>query len=298
MRIQFIVSVKAFGDFVIACHSLRKARRPSQHGIELKVLAGQHLADLAQALRVEPTVRLLRSGSICPPVFDVRKAGVLRATKSLLSLRRLFQSLPRDSALLFDTLSWRESIVSLPLRRRGLEPAPNIYLAFEETLKSTGFELQSAMPSARGTMPQRPLSLRAGIFPASRIAAKRVPAAAMSRVIEQLAESGFSWEIVAIEGEPVDLPSGLKPRRIERTFQSLISAIVSCDLIVSADSLPAHLAEYYGVPSFVVSPRPNAYWLPLSAFRSGGWCLFEDADGLRTWLDRHFTGRFALSSTN
>jgi hypothetical protein len=288
MRVQFIVSVKGFGDFVIACHSLRKVLRPLRHGIELKALAGQHLEELARALHVEPNVRLLRSGSICPPAFDVRKEGIVRAAKSLLGLRRLFQSLPRDSTLLFDTLSWRENFISLPLRRLGLQAAPNIYLAFEATLRSMGFELQSAVPSTQATVAHRPLGPRAAVFPASRIAAKCIPAATTSRVIEQFAESGLGWEIIAIGDEPVDLPSGLKPRRIERTFHSLVSAVVACDLVVSADSLPAHLAEYCGVPSFVVSPRPNAYWLPLSAFESNGWCLFDDVAGLHAWLAQYF----------
>jgi hypothetical protein len=290
---QFIVSIKAFGDFVIACHSLRKASRPSAAGTDLKVLAGEHLWDLARALHVEQHVQLLPSGPICPPIFDIRKRGLLRAAKSMRGLREQFQSLPRDCALLFDHLSWRENLISTPLRRMSLLPSSNIYLAFEETLIAAGFELESLSSlefnDAPGRLSGSPMTV--AIFPSSRIAAKCLPKETISGIVEQASKFGFESEVIGIRDESVDLPRGVKARFIERRFECLISAIKSSDLVVSADSLAAHLAEYCGVPSFVVSPRRNSYWLPLSAHRTDAWCLFGESQKIGAWLERQVQHR-------
>ena len=65
-------------------------------------------------------------------------------------------------------------------------------------------------------------------------------------------------------------------RHTQRNFSSLIDAVSGSDLVVTADSLPGHLAEYLDVPAYVVSPKDNLYWLPLSCFTNGGWSRFED----------------------
>jgi hypothetical protein len=58
-------------------------------------------------------------------------------------------------------------------------------------------------------------------------------------------------------------------------------------LVISADSLPAHIAEIKGFKPVVVSPIDNSYWLPQTSFHSGAWSLFEDGvSGILNAIDR------------
>lgn len=56
--------------------------------------------------------------------------------------------------------------------------------------------------------------------------------------------------------------------------------------MISADSLPAHLAEYRGTPAFVASPVTNPYWLPSRAFTGRHWGLFDQMPELTARLQR------------
>ena len=69
-------------------------------------------------------------------------------------------------------------------------------------------------------------------------------------------------------------------------FDSLVKSIKEFDLIVSADSLPAHIAEYFGINVFVFSPVDNHYWLPKSAFLNGAYAKFDEVIKFKKWLSR------------
>ena len=86
-------------------------------------------------------------------------------------------------------------------------------------------------------------------------------------------------------GSPTDLP-------VEwiNGFQALVGAVKESAAIVSSDSLPGHLAEYFGRPVFIFTPRRKDYWMPGSAFEARAFAMFDDAAAVRPWLDRTFCG--------
>ena len=78
--------------------------------------------------------------------------------------------------------------------------------------------------------------------------------------------------------------------KVPRNFSAMANAIKKVDAVISADSMPAHMAEYFGVPVFVITPEPNRYWLPVSAFNNNFWCCFNDimaGDYLLTLFTRY-----------
>lgn len=78
---------------------------------------------------------------------------------------------------------------------------------------------------------------------------------------------------------------------VPRRFQAMADAVRSVDAVISADSMPAHMAEYFGSPVFVVSPVPNAYWLPLSCLTTDRWVLFNQLDEQADRLSRFLLSR-------
>jgi hypothetical protein len=284
---SFIVSIKAFGDFVIAANVLRAVRQLPPDCRDLKLLAGEHLRQLAGALQLEARVRFIPSGANYPDAYDVRGGGVIRAALSLARLRRHFRRLPRDCELIFDQAGWRERVLGTGYRHSCFLSAPNIYQAAAATLRGAGYQLESPprAPVAEGAGVRGP----AAIFASSRVAHKAIPSHVIGRVVEQLERAGLRPEVIALAGETLQVPAGAPLRQIERNFGAVIAAISGCTLVVSADSAPAHLAEYVGVPTYVLTPAPNEYWLPLSSFLTRGWSLFAEDDAMPAWLAHTLT---------
>src|SRR3546814_823984 len=72
---------------------------------------------------------------------------------------------------------------------------------------------------------------------------------------------------------------------IPRNFGAMVGALKDVSLVISSDSMPAHMAEFLQKPVFVLSPVPNPYWLPLASFQTSAWSLFEDAKSDPSVLD-------------
>ena len=269
-----LVSLKSFGDFVIACNALRTLNLifGSQ---QVSVLAGEHLYPLASALEAVSSIQFIASGPSVPAIFDLKRWGAWDGLMSLLELRRQFSALPKKDRLIFDRLGWREMCLAQGIPHAALPEAPNIYLAYERVLLSAGF-----MQPDRANPPRRVAQDcalgTAMIFPSSRISRKSVPSGVVRALYKNLTGKGVPCEVVILEAEDFDAPSGIPVRNIPRNFTSLIETIRSASMVFSADSLPAHLAEYYQVPAFVITPTPNAYWLPRSAFENRAWALFSE----------------------
>lgn len=259
-----IVQLKAYGDFAIAISCLEKAIING-----CSIIAGDHLRPLGIALASNVGCEFVTTGDVgVPALFDARKKGLIAAASSAMAVRGALAKRQTAKPLIFDRVGLREKFVAggSPIIR--LPPAPNIYLAYEQILgHSPDGDLKIT-----GDLP-RSLS----IFPASRIPAKDIPAWLVARVLEAADRAGIHAEVILLEGERSDLiKSGMRCRIVEKSFPSLVGATKACDVIVTADSLPAHLAEYGDIPVFVLTPKPNEYWMPRSAYQRGTWAVFDD----------------------
>lgn len=277
-----IASAKSFGDFVIAHSVLHTVAEPETDRIRL--IAGSHLKHLNDILPDDVCVTVVDTGEDrVPAVFDVKKCGVPAAVRSALSLRRVFQRLERRHAgeqLAFDILGARERFIAggWPLvspRRR----ASNIYETYTQFLRERGM--------ARANPKTHDAHTRAesvGIFPESRLVEKKLGAATLTAILRRAGRVGLDAKIFILEGDSpgADLPEVV---HIPRDFRSLAAAIHSVDAVVSADSLPAHLAEYFGRPVFVATPVPNEYWLPHACFKDRHWGVIGNTAEFAVVLD-------------
>lgn len=272
------VSLKAFGDFVIACHALRLVRPGS--AATPNMLAAEHLRPLASAIGFEEARFIAedRSGDV-PAAFDIRRRGWAAAVQSLVALRRELGELRGQGCYVFDRLGWRERWLVPAGRRAALPESANIYEAYAIALEGAGHVLDRVPTPA-----VKPIR-SAVIVPASRLVAKTIPMATIEAVAKVLKARGVAVEVVLLEGDRAQVPVEVVSETIPRRFPALIERLKASDLVISADSLAAHLAEFHRIRCFVVGPRPNQYWLPGSCLRSDGWCLFDDIGRLAHWLE-------------
>ncbi len=277
----YLVSLRAFGDFVIATRMARAVRKLPPDVAALTVFTGDHVRSLARVLGIEDQVQFIPTGTEVPAAFDVRLRGVGKAAVSLLKLRSQMAALPANSELIFHTYGMRERFIGWQYVRHGLVPGLNVYLAFEQTLQALGFGLDRMDRSkpAHGAKLQR-----ARIFPAARMVERCIPGDVMMRVCNQLREHGIDCEVVSLAGESGSVPPQLPVKKIERSFVALSEEIKTCDLVITADSLPGHLADYLDVPAYVLSPIRKEYWLPRSCFTQNAWSLFDDEHAFAKWI--------------
>ncbi|WP_298675309.1 hypothetical protein [uncultured Sphingomonas sp.] len=271
--LQFL-SVKAFGDFVIAATSLERAAPEDR--ARLSILAGDHLRPLAEAVSPACGLTFLGSGiSGVPAIFDTRRAGARAAIRSATMLRRAVrQARDRSTTLVLDKNGWRERWLATPQGALALPTARNIYAAYDAFLAAAGIVFEGSVSAKGGAM----VDAVVGLFPGSRVAAKNLPFHVVRAALAAIARSGKHARLFLLEGERPDLEhSDLPFEMVPRRFEALIAAVDSVGSVIGADSLPAHLAERAGRPVFVLSPRPNIFWLPRSSLAHDHWAVF-DAD--------------------
>ena len=267
---RWFISVKSYGDFIIASNALRA------HGSHSDaLLCGSHLRPLMSAIDYKGNIEWLETGDDgVPAFFDVGKFGILSAIASGVTLHRsINKNISANDLLVFDRLGWRQKFLA------GLKPKaevasglPNIYLDYENFL-SSGIDSRVELPLKKVK--------KIGIFPDSRLSTKKIDPVLVSKIFHDLSVLGCDPQAVYVGGSPIIPRINIC---VVNSFEMLVAAIRDFDIIISADSLPAHLAEFFGKPIFVISPVNNNYWLPKSAFLNGRFSLFSDKKKCIDWV--------------
>ena len=273
------VELKSFGDLVISAAALRLL---AQSDLErCRLVIGPYLQELCHSLNPSCKVEVLTiPDRTVPALFDMKKRGIAKSIRSALCLRSALSRAAPGLTLVMECQAWRERFISGT--RSCLVPPrkDNVYLAFEAFM-AANFQLSVSVPArdeSGGT--------RVALCPFSRVRAKNLSTALIVALAQQCEQAGFEPELLLLEGEHVQHPGILSSRVIPRRFDALADALAGYDAVISADSLPAHLAEYCGTPIFVASPVHNCYWLPKSAFIGGHWGLIPERANLMLRLQR------------
>jgi hypothetical protein len=283
-----IVTLKAFGDFVIACN-VAKCLNGLNHN-EVKVVAGEHVRELSSVLGVEKEIVFIGAKNVrhVPPIFDIRNAGLLPALKSLFEQRWFLSSIDLGSNFLFDKIGWREKIIGANNNIYGLQNrCGNIYLNYFDFFQRFGFlipndDCQSSWRNIKYVT----------IVPGARMPHRVIPAQVIKGAATELEKRGIDVTVLLLNGENIELPSGVRKLICARRFDALAAEVIKSDLIICADSLPSHLAEFFNIPNFVFTPTPDwsINWLPKSTFKSGGMAKFGDVFHFKKWLDNRLPG--------
>lgn len=278
------VQVKAFGDLTIAASSLRAL--PPSAMARCSLVISPHLSNLVAALAPGCAVEMLSLPEQgLPPIFDLKKHGLMAGVRSAISLRDALRNAASGSVLVMPRPAPRERFIAGMRPTTTLPPANNVYIAYErffqDNLHYDLYRQTAAMlatPNIRG---------RIALCPLSRVVTKNMSAPLLNRISEFCVRAGFRTEVLLLEGESLsDCFPDLPIREVPRRFDALADALTEYTGVISVDSLPSHLAEFRGVPSFVVMPVPNTYWLPLRAYTGQHWGLFDRMSELTDRLGR------------
>lgn len=266
------LSTLAFGDFIIDCNFMRNA------GPGHRLLAASYLQPLAEAIAYEGQLSYfdMPSGDVPPSAFNARRASLKAITSSLWHIGKgiLSSTSPADTIIVpHSDIRWRMACTTrhmVALR----QPKANIYLAY-----CSRFGL-----SPDGLIVPMPLRPReVVVFPDSRQQAKQIPEPTIRALIDINAVNGVRTLIARVR--PPEEGGVDKPGEISIWgLPALVRALRQAEVIVSADSLPGHLAEYLKIPVFIFSPKANESLMPLSVLLRQRWGRFENMDAYRQWI--------------
>lgn len=274
---RWFCSFKAYGDLVIACNCLRKVDA-KQNGL----LAGSHLRPLLDAIEFNGTLRILETGERVPLFFDTKKNGYVSAVRNGFLLRKKIQASvqQRGDLLVFDALGVRQRFLAWPFHAEAVgKVAGNIYLDYARYLGLP----EDCCAASRNSRIKR--DGKVYIFPDSRIKVKELPDNLVNSIAKENKMCGKKTVLIKV-GKPGVLPQfdSLQLQWIDG-FDQLIGQVRKADILVSADSLPVHLAEYIGIPVFVFTPIPNDYWMPLSSFKHSCFSGFNSLTRYKEWIN-------------
>ena len=238
---------------------------------------------MLNALEYDGIVRIIETDEEGPAFFDTKKCGYMSAVYNGFLLRKkIHESLhKRADRLVFDMLGIRQRFLAWPYHCEAVCLGNgNIYLDYAHYLNLIeGFTNGIRNNSIK-------LGERVYVFPDSRIKAKELPDGLINGIAEENIKCGKKTTLVKI-GKPTNLlkHDSLHLQWVDG-FDQLIEQVRKADMIVSADSLPAHLAEYFGIPVFVFTPVPNDYWMPISSFKGGYFSGFNSLVRYKAWINQ------------
>jgi ADP-heptose:LPS heptosyltransferase len=274
-----IVSLKAFGDFVIAANAVS---RINQSVCETNILAGSHLKELAQALNIGNLVQFvdLEENDV-PGIFTLKKTGITTGLVSLLRVRHRLGRVEPSADLVFDRIGWREMFIGYGRKIHSLpKNSTNIYNAYSDFFKIHGIINETENSNKVTTVTE------VTIIPGSRQPTKTIPDILIEKICEDVNRVGIRAKIVYLEGEKCSLRNRLDIEIIPRSFSALVNKVKGSSVVVSADSLPAHLCYYLNVPVFVFAPNIDfaRYWVPKSCITQDALAEFGEVTQLSKWL--------------
>jgi hypothetical protein len=265
-----VVSVKGFGDLVIALTCLARVRPECRHRINL--LVGRHLQPLLAVLDAPFGSTVVDHPDAGPAaLFQVRSRSPLAVLRSAVGVRRGLRraSAANGRVLVFDEMDIRHRFLASGKPVRSLPPSDNLYRSWALFLDG-----EKLTAPARAAVPV-PHGRRLHIFPGAREAERRFSLDLLRALVSEARQAGLEPVVYTVDGELPELNDGSLPLEVmARDFGRTLAAVSAADRVISADSMTAHLAEHLHKPVYVLAPREKFFWLPLSAATAGRHALF------------------------
>lgn len=265
-------SFKSFGDFIILLTVIRDYKHP------FRLIAGSHLKYLFSSLNIKVNIYFLDIGnSNVPSLFNVKKDGFLNAFLSLINIKiYLFRNIKASEVIVFDKFSFRELLLSFLHQKFFLnkDNSHNIYLDYEKYLNI----------SLKNLINKRTLKRNIAIFPESRDKNKMLPATFVKDLVLYLESMNFFVTTIIVDKFLLNKFNDCNTKLNINSFDGLIKNIKENN-VISADSLPSHIAEHFNIPNFVYVSKPNEYWVPYSCYNMHYWDIYGSFKYLNKWLD-------------
>ncbi|MBW4889882.1 hypothetical protein KXQ82_09150 [Mucilaginibacter sp. HMF5004] len=238
--------IRSLGDFVITSFVIKNFIDKS-----IPISLPFYISEIYEAIDGDSLFNVIDKLEIQnqPAFFELYKIkdkkNVIRLFKDIVNI---FFSLKPESIYLLDFRS-RRLFFS---RSKFRWPADNINIYDAKRKFFTSYFGLTYNPEADILIEQNQKINRIIIFPDSRIKDKEIPGILINEIVKNFPEIEINTANFTIEKLPGTLNYS--------NFTQIIDLIKSADFIISSDSLPCHLANFYNVRHFVIYMKGSKFY--------------------------------------
>lgn len=253
-----ILSALAFGDFVIDYHFLIES---NLDGI---IFCPNYLKPLADAMDALKHTNFFCGNflNIPPSIFGIKSSNFRSILSDCINLREAIKKINGDMIIPHNNLRWRA--ILYPRTYRSICDN-NIYYSYRKFYNLEKVKRIDINTSSKIVY----------IFPESRQISKNVPSELCLQMANLIEKNGLICKQVVMKNSIYKNNSKIDTIYIDK-LSELIDIIDSSRFIISADSLPVHLAYWKKRSSFILSPKINYKMFPDIVIEDESWSLFND----------------------
>jgi hypothetical protein len=263
-----IISSLALGDFVIDYLFLEKSKFTG------KIYCPNYIKPLAQAMNALDHIIFFDDAifNIPPSIFGVKSSNYRSIFNDFFALRMCTNKIKGDIVVPHSNFRW--NLILFPKKFSNVcSSNQNIYISYREFYNLKKIEKFTKNSSSRVVY----------IYPESRQKSKILDSELCEKISEVLKKNGYVSKQVIINNSNYKFSNNIETLFVSN-FKELIDTINFSNFIVSADSLPVHIAYWKSKMSFVFSPIINYKMFPDAVIENDTWALFNGVTKFENWL--------------
>ncbi len=262
-----IIAIRSYGDYVVLLYNLKLIKQPGFY----KIYVSKHLEQLHNALDLEKMEGIffyfidfsIQKGLLT--FFTNRYLLSISTIKSLRQISDYFKNVDKSNIEIYIEQNKRIIFFNFftSLQTKAIHNSKkNIYLSYQSFF---GIKIDESanLPKSK--------TKKIILFPDSRKKEKE-----LSEKLVQEISNGIKYNIIVAKfGKSKNNNAGKQV--YYNNFKALVELIKESDLIISSDSLPAHIAQYYQKSNWVIFNKEiNHEWLTPFGIDNETYCLSED----------------------
>jgi ADP-heptose:LPS heptosyltransferase len=246
-----LIFLRSFGDFIIALSVLSKAKDLSS----FQFIASKHLEPLYKALLKRfhrfPVDVVFNDFHIKHKILGIYTNKHLLHTnniKEIGALKKTIDELSTKGTVFVEQRRRHVLTSTMMSKHHYVHESGNVYDSYLSLFQVDHDEMFYApvLNKVRKVL----------IFPESRKPSKALSAATVLALIKQLQAKQLEVELAFFRSQPYEVPVKV---HLHDSFDDLLTLIDQADEIITADSLPAHLAQLFAKPHVIYYAKEVDY---------------------------------------
>lgn len=242
-----VLLARAFGDFMVALSTASASKNIT----DFKLVASEHHRPLYEAIPAQYknpalTIEFTNWGinSSMLGVFTNKRLLLPNSIKELRNFKNwLSQQAPNNEYIVEQDL--RKNIIQVVTAKKfkHIASGENIYQQYQSFFQSPPVEINYDPKKINRVL----------ILPSARLSFRDIPPSLVNEIRVKHEQNKQEVQIAYYKNPPLNLLESPK-LELYQNFAKLIELIVNADFIYTPDSLPAHLAYFFGKPHAILHP--------------------------------------------
>ncbi|MDD3342470.1 MAG: glycosyltransferase family 9 protein [Sulfurospirillaceae bacterium] len=246
--------MQALGDNLISLALLEQLE------IKVKILGTSYTQQISHLMENEGRFEIDIVFEDIPAFYDIRKKGMLKATKDFLKLVNYIKDNNiRD--IVFEKKDFRSTLIAFFTKANVYYPSHQNRKVYENRKEMIAKTYHQAIILDSYTLKiENPKMIV--INPLTRVAVKNIKHSHLKQMIDMLNENDYIIYLIDRENKYKEFKNEVHHYLTNTTLEDMKQLIQQCDLYIGGDSFLIHLAYYLKKNYFMIFYRDNDDFLP------------------------------------